>query len=96
VANGHKRLDQTSTTRKMLDEHMEQMVEVVDHHRQAHHEKHEGRKIIECVTVIMWEEPDGNETISVIGDDNLNPLELKGLLHDAIYAMAHEDEQVRR
>jgi hypothetical protein len=50
------------------------------------------RRVREAVAVIVFEEEDGSETVSVLGDAQIGNLELKGVLHDGLYAMAHEGD----
>jgi hypothetical protein len=42
--------------------------------------------------VVEWRETDGSEYITVAGDDELTDLGIKGMLHDGIYAMAHQHD----
>ena len=74
---------------------MGEMVTIVERRRKsvrAPDASDSGRKLRECVTVMVWEEPDGSETIEIVGDDQLDPLEMKGVLHDGIYALAHDGD----
>ena len=74
---------------------------VVEHHRMnnGNGNKHPlarpagSRKLKECVAVMIWEEEDGTETVSVVGDPEITELEVKGVLHDAVYAVAHVGEE---
>jgi hypothetical protein len=51
------------------------------------------REMKHCVQVELWIDDDGHESIVVQGDETAGHLELKGLLHDGIYALAHEGER---
>jgi hypothetical protein len=71
------------------------MATIVEHHRakgsgESTHPSN--RKVREAVAVVVFEEEDGTETVSVIGDAQVGALELKGVLHDGLYAMAHEGD----
>ena len=71
---------------------MDDMVSVVERHRPYGGPQQEARKLRESVTVMVWEEPDGSETVTVIGDPEMTALQMKGILHDGVYAVAHADE----
>lgn len=43
------------------------------------------------VTVAMWEDESGRVSQTVMCDDNSSPLEIKGYLHDAVWATAHAE-----
>ena len=49
------------------------------------------RKLAAWVAVCVWEDSDGKVSHSVIGDDHSSFLELKGYLHDGVWAAAHAD-----
>ena len=87
------RLERDVELIQSLKEHLPEMTKVIEHHRPDHPtrdgEVHD-RRLKQCVAVMVWEEPDGTESVVVIGDDTLHDLGLKGLLHDAVYALAHE------
>ena len=76
-----------------LKEHLPEMTKVIEHHRPDPptrlHEAHD-RRLRQCVAVMVWEEADGSESVVVVGDDHLEDLGLKGVLHDAVYALANE------
>jgi hypothetical protein len=55
-------------------------------------DKSKGRSLKSCVAVTIWIEEDGTETVSVVGDDDISALEIKGVLHDGLYAIAHQGE----
>ena len=67
---------------------------IIEHHRRSRNpsEQSTGRKLQACVQVQLWVDDDGRESIVVLGDESAGPLVLKGLLHDAVYALAHEGE----
>ena len=73
------------------------MQTVIEHRRSAHSlegsQSNNQRTLKHCVQVEMWVDDDGRESIVVQGDENASHLELKGLLHDGIYALAHEGER---
>ena len=73
---------------------MDQMVTVVERRRSFSDQPggNGERKLRETVAVRVWEEADGSETIEIVGDQGLDSLEMKGVLHDAIYALAHDDD----
>jgi hypothetical protein len=86
------RFESRSKTMPALAEHINEMATIVERRRKSHGsettERHEEtRRLRECVVVMVWEEEDGSETISVLGDAELDDLELKGVLHDGLYAM---------
>ena len=71
------------------------MQTIVDHPRQATSAgpvPSEGRTLKCCVQVQLWAEADGTESVIVVGTNAVPHLELKALLHDGVYAMAHEGE----
>jgi hypothetical protein len=76
----------------MLKEHLPDMEWIV-HHRRGGTPDVDGRATVKrCVAVLISEEPDGVESITVVGDSQTGHLELKGVLHDGLYAIAHEGE----
>ena len=95
------RYERHSQSMESLREHVEHMSTVVEHHRARNGNGHkhplarpnESRRLKECVAVMIWEEEDGTETISVVGDPEITELEVKGVLHDAVYAVAHVGEE---
>ena len=48
-------------------------------------------ELIDWVTVAVYRHPDGTTVTSIHGDPALTDLQLKGLLHDAVWAAAHRD-----
>ena len=95
------RYERHSKSMESLREHVEHMATVVEHRRKKNGnrgrhplaEANPGRKLKECVAVMVWEEEDGTETISVVGDPGITDLGVKGVLHDAVYAVAHVGEE---
>lgn len=80
---------------RMLEGHLPAMTEILEHTRPAPTAgatTPDGRKIKECVAVMLVEEPDGSETVMIVGDAEAEHLALKGILHDGIYAFAHKGE----
>ncbi len=77
----------------LLKDHLPAMAEVVEHTRACHTAGpsmlRDGRKVKECVAVMLVEEVDGSETVMILGDADAERLELKGMLHDGIYAFSH-------
>ena len=77
-----------------LKEHLPEMTKVIEHHRRPNqpkrNEEAHDRRLKQCVAVMVWEEADGTESVVVVGDDDLQELGLKGVLHDAVYALAQE------
>ena len=49
------------------------------------------RKLCAWVTVAVWEDEDGTVSHSLVGDDHSSFLELKGYLHDGVWAAAHTE-----
>lgn len=49
------------------------------------------RKLAGCVTVAVWEDEQGRLSHSIIGDGHSSFLELKGYLHDGVWAAAHSE-----
>ena len=89
------RHERRSITMESLAAHMDDMVSVVERRRRYNEEAHGERRLKESVTVMVWEEADGSETVTVIGDPEMPALQMKGVLHDGLYAVAHEDEDTR-
>ena len=93
------RFERRSTTIPALAEQIDEMATIVERHRNTHAptasitEGEPKRKLRECVAVMVWEEVDGSETVTVVGNPELGDVELKGVLHDGIYAMTHKPEQ---
>lgn len=55
----------------------------------------DGERVMKrLVAVVVWEEPDGSEAVEVVGRHDISHLELKGLLHDGIYLLAHQNDPV--
>ena len=77
----------------LLKDHLPAMGEVLEHTRPnrtgAPSMLRDGRKVKECVAVMLVEEADGSETVMILGDADAERLELKGVLHDGIYAFWH-------
>lgn len=80
----------------LLKEHLAAMDEILEHSRsgssESPHAPKGPRKVKECVAVMLVEEVDGSETLMIVGDSDAPHLQLKGVLHHGIYAMAHEGE----
>ena len=91
-----RRRDNAHEVMGMLESHLPAMAEILAHTRRnasgAAGVTHDGRKIKECVAVMLVEEPDGSETVMIVGDADAEHLQLKGVLHDGIYAFAHKGE----
>jgi hypothetical protein len=51
----------------------------------------EDKRLVGWVTVAVWEDGDGKMTESVMGDEHSSPLEVKGMLHDAVWSTAHAE-----
>jgi hypothetical protein len=87
------RLERDIEVIQALKEHLPEMTMVIEHHRHErptrNGEAHD-RRLKQCVAVLVWEEADGTESVVVVGDEHLQELGLKGVLHDAVYAVAHE------
>jgi hypothetical protein len=87
------RLERDIEAIQSLKERLPEMTKVIEHHRPDHPtrpgEAHD-RRLKQCVAVLVWEEADGTESVVVVGDDHLEDLGLKGVLHDAVYALANE------
>lgn len=89
------RFERRSKSMPELAEHLDEMATIVEHRRSTRENpapsdnSKRTRRLRECVAVMVWEEEDGSETVSVVGDSQLGELELKGVLHDGIYAMTH-------
>ncbi|HWL65847.1 MAG TPA: hypothetical protein VNP73_07725 [Actinomycetota bacterium] len=96
------RFERHSKSMESLREHLENMSTVVEHQRKknGNGDTHplskrtgEKRTLRECVAVMIWEDEDGTETVSVVSDPGITDLEVKGVLHDAVYAVAHVGEE---
>lgn len=48
-------------------------------------------ELIDWITVAVYRRPDGSTTTRVHGDPELTNLQIKGLLHDAVWAAAHQE-----
>lgn len=83
---------------RMLESHLPEMAGILEHRRPNGSMGDEarmtpdGRRIKECVAVMLVEEADGSETVLIVGDASSEHLALKGVLHDGIYAFAHKGE----
>ena len=87
------RLERDVEAIQSLKEHLPEMTKVIEHRRPEQpmrNEEAHDRRLKQCVAVMVWEEADGTESVVVVGDDHLQELGLKGVLHDAVYALAHE------
>ena len=51
----------------------------------------DGRALKGWVTVAMWEDESGRVSQTVMCDDDSSALEVKGYLHDAVWASAHAE-----
>lgn len=89
-----RRLADAKLTEDMLEDHLPTLSKIVEHKRKSSSDGNSptGRFLKECVTVEVWQEADGSESIVVVGDSKLESLELKGVLHDGIYALAHRGD----
>jgi hypothetical protein len=77
-----------------LSEQLDMMTTIVERRRESMDiDKSRGRTLKDCVAVMIWTEEDGTETVTVVGDNNISALELKGVLHDGLYAIAHQGEE---
>lgn len=81
----------------LVAEHLPVMKNIVEHHRTSGPVStvdltETTRTLKKAVVVMVWAEADGTETLSVVGDADAEMLELKGILHDGLYAIAHADE----
>lgn len=89
-----RRLGEDKKVQAMLADQLP-MATIVDHRRNNRGEPTTAvgpRTLKTSVQVQVWCEADGSEWIVVTGDESVSNLELKGLLHDGIYALAHEGE----
>jgi hypothetical protein len=90
------RRNDVSDAIRLLEGRLPEMEAILEHTRQNRDgtapATPDGRRIKECVAVMLVEEADGSETVHVVGDAGTPHLQLKGILHDAIYAFAHEGE----
>lgn len=91
-----RRHDDVHDVMQMLEGHLPEMAEILEHTRSKANAQgpvtRDGRKIKECVAVMLVEEADGSETVLIVGDADAEHLELKGVLHDGLYAFAHKGE----
>ena len=89
-----RRLAENMRAKEMVKEYLPAMATIVEHHRGVRMQEVGGheRTLKGCVQVQVWTEADGRECIVVCGTDNVSHLELKGMLHDGVYALAHEGE----
>ncbi len=84
--------NQSKEVLDLLKSHLPAMSEILEHSRakRAAVDAAGPRKVKECVAVMLVEEADGSETVLIVGDSDVEQLELKGVLHDGIYAFTHE------
>lgn len=92
-----ERLERDRNMRVALQEHLGTMERLVESRRISlddpdAHTDEPRRALKHCVAVLVWENPDGTESTEIVGDLR-SQLELKGLLHDGIYLLAHQGEQ---
>ena len=92
-----KRLADKKHIETMLEADMPAMTTIVEHRRgtpppDPAHTPNPERTLTRCVQVELWTEADGTECLVVAGNEHAPTLELKGLLHDGLYAMAHAGE----
>lgn len=91
-----RRLQEQQLTHERLMARALDLRKIVEHRRAAAHIRTENepeeRFLRGCIHVELWVESDGSESVVVNGSRHGTTLELKGLLHDAIYALAHEAE----
>lgn len=90
-----RRLANAEAAVDLLREHLPAMAEMFERERHmtpAEGGSGEGRKVRECAVVMICEESDGTQSVVVLGDSDQTHLEIKGILHDGIYAIAHADE----
>ena len=90
------RSERRSKTIPALAEKLEEMETIIEHNRsnaQSRPGNGSGRKVRDAIAVVVFEEEDGSETVSVVGNSDVGELELKGVLHDGLYAMTHLGEE---
>ena len=90
-----KRLAEASNTRRAIAQDLAERRELVVHNRPASgdiSESTDGPVRKGYVLVEVWQEADGSESIVVCGDAEMKELEIKGLLHDGVYSIAHRGE----
>ena len=90
-----RRLSADQEVKALLNDQLPKMQTIVDHSRKnttTRPDPSEARTLKCCVQVQLWAEADGTESLVVVGTNSVPHLELKALLHDGIYAMAHEGE----
>jgi len=51
----------------------------------------EPKRLKGWVAVAIWEDEDGRSTQTVVSDDHSTTLEIKGMLHDAVWNAAHAE-----
>ena len=89
-----KRLAEATKTRRAIAQDLTERRELVVHNRPASGdgEPTDGPVRRGYVLVEVWQETDGSESIVVCGDAEMKELEIKGLLHDGVYSIAHRGE----
>lgn len=89
-------LAESDLVRMALEENLPKMTTILERQRRKPTSTQEsiraGSTLSGSVQVQLWTEADGSERVLVLGDSAMSRLELKGLLHDGIYALAHTDE----
>lgn len=89
------RHERRSTTMPGLAAELDDMVSVIERHRNGNAAEPKERRLMQTVTVMVWQEADGSETVTVVGDPEMTTLQMKGALHDGLYTVAHDDDEVR-
>jgi hypothetical protein len=52
-----------------------------------------GRTLEGCVMVMIWTEEDGAETVSIVGDENIDQEKLRGVLSDWLNTISLDSEE---
>ena len=89
------RLTEHKHIRAVLDDLLPEMRTILEHNRGISSStagSSEGRTLKGCVQVQLWTEADGTESIVITGTNDASHLELNAMLHDGVYAMAHQGE----
>lgn len=91
-----RRLGDSKVIKALLAERLPAMTKIIEHRREMKGANPPGsvteRTLKSCVQVQLWTEVDGSESLVVSGTMIDSHLELKGLLHDGVFALAHEGE----
>lgn len=86
------RWEQRKKIAEVLNEDLARMHEAIEPFHDQARDLLEGMgegELVDWVTIAVYRRPDGSTTTSIQGDPALTDLQVKGLLHDALWAAVH-------